>query len=150
MLHIKIAIVLNFADILGKLWAVSPSGGYVLSFKDIQSIHAGVLAQDAAEAQMAAALRALHPDNYAPFMLHTGLRAAFDLALTRAFGSEDAFLWWEWWLYERPVGSAQAWNVEINNVRYAVTTIEDLFAVLVLTGRIEADPEFTHVLQPVS
>lgn len=122
----------------------------MLSFKDIQAIHAGILAQEAAEDQVATALRALHPDNYAPFMLHSGLRAAFDLALTRALGSEDAFAWWEWWLYERPVDSGLAWNAEINKVRYAVHSIEDLFALLVITGLVEADPAFTHTLQPVA
>lgn len=123
----------------------------MLSFKDIQTVHTGILAQEVAENLVATAMQALHPDNHAPFMLHSGLRAAFDLALTRALGSEEAFSWWEWWLYDRPrVGPDRAWNVEVSSVRYAVHTLEDLFALLVLTGLVEADPEFTHVLKPVA
>lgn len=126
----------------------------MLKFFELELIWKGIQAQQQAEDRLADAMRAIHPDNAGGlnFLVCPEQRAAHDYAVSKLLGSEAAVDWWGWWCYE-VAGSVSpkpsGWNVEVEGRRYLVLSLEDLFAFLVASGYLPADPEFTHTLSPV-
>lgn len=125
----------------------------MLKFSELQLIWKGLQAQQQAEDGMAAALRAIHPDNGGGLgcLIHPDLQAAHDHLVGKLFGSAEALDWWDWWRFEVVGGNPpeSGWNIEIGGRRYLVMSLDDLFAVLVMAGYLPVDPEFTHTVNPV-
>lgn len=126
----------------------------MLKFFELELIWKGLQAQQRAEDGLADAMRAIHPDNGGglTFLMRPEMSAAFDYLVGKLLGSEEAVDWWDWWRCEvadNSTAGSLGWNAEVEGRRYLVRSLEDLFAFLVASGYLPADPEFTHTLSPV-
>lgn len=125
----------------------------MLKFSELELIWKGLQAQQQAEDRLAAAMQAIHPDNAGglAFLVSQEMRGAYDYMASKLLGPE-ATDWWDWWRFEvegSNAAGARGWNVEDSGRRYLVLSLEDLFAFLVMSGYVPADPEFAHALAPV-